>query len=236
MTPGARLGNPRLRLFVALELPGSYLDELVQWQESAFAERGDLRLVSRFSLHVTLVFLGYQRERDIERIAETSFAGGRTPFELSGEDVLEVPPRKPRLYALSLNDPGDALKGWQGALSDRLAEAGLYKPEKRPFWPHVTIARFKREGTRRDGGPSRARRSGHSRPGGPRGPEPMPELPDELRVAFRAERLSLYSSTLRPQGAQYERLTSIDLGEPAAKPEKPAAQPESDEPAAPSKK
>ena len=99
MTPGERPGSPRIRLFVALELPDSYLDELVRWQEDAFADRGDLRPIGRYSLHVTLVFLGYQYERDIERIADASVAGDRQPFELRGEDVLEVPPRNPRLYA-----------------------------------------------------------------------------------------------------------------------------------------
>ena len=57
---------------------------------------------------------------------------------------MPVPQRRPRLYALGLEDDGGALHGWQDGLSRRLEEARLYEPEKRPFWPHVTLARVKR--------------------------------------------------------------------------------------------
>ena len=39
----------------------------------------------------------------------------------------------------------------------------------------------------------------------------MPELPDELREPFEAGRLTLYKSTLRPQGAEYEPLKRVEL-------------------------
>ena len=107
----------------------------------------ELRLRPRYSLHLTLVFLGYQAEKDVDRIAELAFADGGRPLRAArGRSVVEVPPRTPRLYALGLEDAGGALGAFQDGLAQRLQEAGLYEPEKRPFWPHITLARFKRRG------------------------------------------------------------------------------------------
>ncbi len=68
----------------------------------------------------------------------------------------------------------------QAAVADALAGAGLYEPEKRPFWPHVTLARVRRG--------ERVRRVAAGDPPAP----------------FRADRVVLYRSTLRPDGAVYE--------------------------------
>jgi RNA 2',3'-cyclic 3'-phosphodiesterase len=185
-----RLKSPRVRLFVALELPEDMVEALSRWSREALGEVRGARVLRPGSLHVTLVFLGYQAERDVERIAQVSFEGGAGEFELAPEDVVPVPRSRPRLFALSLADRDEALVRWQGALSERLHAARFYEPEKRPFWPHVTLARVKRD----------------ARVG--RGFEP-PELPPELTRPFRAGRVTLYRSTLQRSGAVYEALASI---------------------------
>jgi 2'-5' RNA ligase len=144
-----------------------------------------VRLPRATSLHVTLVFLGYQAERDIPRIQDVAFEQEPREFVLTAENVTGVPPRRSRLYALGLTGAGGDLDAWQRGLSDRLSAAGLYEPEKRPFWPHVTLARCKR--------PQRVT-------------EAPAELPGELREPFTTDRVTLYRSTLRPQGAVYEAL------------------------------
>lgn len=196
MSPRERLKSPRLRLFVALEVPQGILDPLVAWREAVLGGVPALRLLSHESLHVTLVFLGYQAESDVERIAEICFTERPAPFELRAEGLVGVPPRRPRLYALSLEDRGGALTAWQGTLSQALAVARLYEPEKRPFWSHVTLARAKRDK-----------------------PAPRiepPSLPGELQHPFVADRATLYRSTLTPRGAVYDRLASVTL---AARPD-----------------
>jgi 2'-5' RNA ligase len=212
MTSKDRLKSPRLRMFVALDLPDDFLDRAVIWQERAFAGRRDLRVLSRYALHVTLVFLGYQYERDAEKIAELSFAVPAEPFELQPDEVEEVPPGRPRLYAIGLDDPGDKLTRWQTGLAERLQGAGYYEPEKRPFWPHLTVARFKQTERHRTGGRARSEAGGRGR-GPAEAPESLPELPDDLRNPFQAARLTLYRSTLRPQGAVYEPLARAALGD-----------------------
>ena len=51
--------------------------------------------------------------------------------------------------------------------------------------------------------------------GGGRGPadqpEPLPEPPEELQKPFQAGRLTLYRSTLKPQGAMYDSLARVEL-------------------------
>ena len=153
---------------MALELPEEVVEAVAALARDTFGPVDELRLVRPESLHVTLVFLGYHPEREIERIAEIAFDQPAGPFDLVAEAVVRVPPRRPRLYALGLEDAGGALHGWQDGLSGRLEEARLYEPEKRAFWPHVTLARVKRG----------ARCAGRLAP---------PELPAELRQPFQRE-------------------------------------------------
>jgi 2'-5' RNA ligase len=184
-----RLKSPRLRLFVALDLPEPFLDELVAWREHRFGGLAEARLLPRASLHVTLVFLGYQYERDVERIAEICFREAAGPFELRATEATGVPPRRPRLYALGLEDEAGAVGAWQGELSTRLTAAGLYEPEKRPFWSHLTVARV---------------RHGWSAPRGR-----LPELPERV---LRAEGLVLFRSWLGGGPARYEPLVRAAFG------------------------
>lgn len=188
-----RPGSPRLRLFVALELPQEFAEALDVWRQAAYAGSQVFRTPARAGLHVTLVFLGYQFERDLERLKQLAMADPPGRFDLQAGEVVPVPPRRPRLHALELEDAAGGLAGWQGELSSRFAEGGLYRPEKRPFWPHLTIARAKR---------GREREATAESP---------PRLPRNLQDPFAIERVTLYSSTLSPAGAVYEALGSAQL-------------------------
>lgn len=159
----------------------------MSWREAAYRNGSDVRLPRPETLHVTLAFLGYQAEQDIPRLEEVTFAAEPRVARLAARETKGVPPRRSRLHALDLADLDGTLGRWQADLSQRLAASGLYQPEKRPFWPHVTLARVKRP-----------------RPG----PGDAPPLPDELKDAFTADRVTLYRSTLLPQGAHYSPLAS----------------------------
>ena len=156
-------GSPRVRLFVALELPEhGRARRSRDWRGSAFGDRcPDLRLVRPESLHVTLVFLGYQYERDVERIAEIAFAEPAGPFELRAEDVAAGAARAAAAVRARPRGPGRRAARLAGrAVASASHAAGLYEPEKRPFWPHVTLARAKRGKTPRGiDGPRPARRA-----------------------------------------------------------------------------
>ena len=98
----------------------------------------------------------------------------------------------------------EAAVGLQGRLSTALSVARLYEPEKREFWPHVTVARVRSERL--------ADAAGRRRKGRPMAVETAPRaLPREALEPFEAVRLTLYRSNLRSHGAEYVSLASNDL-------------------------
>jgi len=190
-----RLKSPRARLFVALDLPDQLREEIVAWGRGALTDPA-LRPVAPASLHVTLAFLGYRPEKEIDRIAElVRDRVGPAPWvELL--DPEQRPPRgRARLYALPALSPG--VEALQAGVAQGLAEAGFYKIEKRPFWPHVTVARVRPEGR------------GSRRPAVVS--KPPGKLPAGLSEARVCRRMTLYRSELQPTGARYVPLAQVQL-------------------------
>jgi 2'-5' RNA ligase len=198
-----RLKSPRARLFVALDLPDPVRHELVAWQREALRDPA-LRAIAPEALHVTLCFLDYHPERAIERIGQVVREIEPRPVTIRCEaEPVAAPRRRPRLFAVDA--PSEGAVELQAELSDRLEAKRFLKPEKRPFWCHVTVARVKPE----------KRASAERR--GRRGSRPMPvsrppkALPDELLEPFGAPTVTLYRSLLQPTGAKYVPLAGLDL-------------------------
>lgn len=193
-----RLKSPRARLFVALELPGEVREALAEWQRG-FTDPA-LRPVRPASLHLTLVFIGYRAEREIPAIAEAALATRAPAPEVRFERVpVGVPPRgRPRLFALEA--PSEALVALQAEVEGNLVRAGFHEAEKRPYWPHLTVARVRPE------------KRGSRRPaevGEP--PQPLPERMFRLFRPFPCVRLVLFRSHLRRSGAEYESMAELEL-------------------------
>jgi 2'-5' RNA ligase len=191
-----RLKSPRARLFVALDLPAEVREGIVAWQERELTGPA-LRPVRPESLHMTLVFLGYHPEKEIEQIAETALGVDAPAPEVRLEpEPLGVPRgKRPRLFAVDA--PSEAAVELQSEVERRLVEERFYEPEKRPFWPHLTVARVKPE------------RRGSRKPALVE--SPPGRLPEQLFRPFSALRLTLYRSHLRPQGAEYVPISVKDL-------------------------
>lgn len=191
-----RLKSPRARLFVALDLPQAAEIALSAWQRALCAAAGrDLRPLRADALHVTLAFIGYRPERDVEAIAAAvtkALADGRATLEFQPE-IAARPPQRPKLYAAALA-PLDDLMGLRAAVARELSGRKLFKDDRREFWPHVTLCRVK----------SAARDH--------RVPDELPSAPDALtRQPYAAEAVTLYRSHLEPAGARYEALASFAL-------------------------
>jgi 2'-5' RNA ligase len=109
---------------------------------------------------------------------------------------VQRPPRgRARLFALPALSPGT--EALQAGLQEKLVAARLYEPEKRPFWPHITLARVRPEGRG-----SRRPRAVERAPG---------SLPAALSEPFLGVRMTLYRSELKPQGARYVPLAQVEL-------------------------
>ena len=185
--------KPRVRLFVALDLPQPARDKIAEWGERELSDPA-LRPTPRESLHVTLAFLGSRPEREVESLAEI-VAGIEAPApEIQlGDPVARPASGSARLFALPADSPSAV--ALQGELAGKLVAKRLYKAEKRPFWPHVTVARV--TGTRRRGRVDR-------QPGG---------LSWGLLSPIRCVRLTLYRSELQPLGARYAPLAQVKLSD-----------------------
>jgi 2'-5' RNA ligase len=195
VSKGPETKSERVRMFVAVDLPEMVREDIAGWGETALADPA-LKRVPAESLHATLAFLGDRPAADVERIAGAMEEAADRPVLMELGGPVGRPSRgRPRLVALPvLHGP---VPGLQERLSEILSFEGLYEPEKRPFWPHVTVARVRAEG----------RGSGQSmRVEIPSGPSPT------ARTGwFDGVRISLYRSELQPSGARYVPLAQIQL-------------------------
>jgi len=177
-------GDGRLRLFLGLRLRDADLDVVEAWQREHL-ER--MRVVPRAHLHVTLAFLGERPAGELEGILEALRAA-------AGEAVADirltpVSYRETRSVAMLLLDDEDGRAGALAAgLHRRLEALAVYRPEARPWLPHLTVGRFReRAGLR-------------------------PELGNMGTHVLIPSDASAYLSRLRPSGAEYVVLGSCALG------------------------
>ena len=173
----------RLRLFVALDLPAAAVAALARFRDAA-ADPAAWRPLDDATFHVTLAFLGHRPEADVEAVAAVlRDLAPREPPPLALGAGLLLPPRRPRVLTVALEDPAGVLGALQAELAAGLEAAGVFTPEARPFRPHVTVARL-RAGARAGREPAAT-------------PEPL---------AFTGGPVVLYRSHVGRGGARYEAL------------------------------
>lgn len=183
-----------VRLFAALDIPDHVREGLAAWSASELTDPA-LRPVAAENLHMTLVFLGRIGFGPLAEVVNEVVNLPAQPVRVQfASAVTPKPARRPAIWALEAESP--AASQLHAHLSNELSISGLYKPEDRPFWAHLTVAR-----TRTERGKRRPRHV--ERPPG--------ALPEALAEPFDAVRVSLYRSDLRPDGAKYVSLAKLDL-------------------------
>jgi RNA 2',3'-cyclic 3'-phosphodiesterase len=138
------------RTFIALELNEALQRFLGEIISQASQELPDLRWVDPRGIHLTVAFLG---ELSDEQLVEAIFAAEAaahkaTPFEyrLKGLGIFGSP--QPRVIWMGVEDlasgkvQGSPLQLVHRVLSKELELRG-FEVEKRPFSPHLTLARIK---------------------------------------------------------------------------------------------
>ena len=173
--------DERLRLFLALRLPDDAVAALADWQARELQGAG--RIVPPEHLHVTLAFLGSRPASELPAIAEVlgEAAAAARPFELEPERYRQT--RSVGMLVFS-DESGEAGR-LAVRLHERLEELGVYRPEGRPWLPHVTVVRYRER------------------------PRRHPQPPELGRVA--PSDAAAFLSRLHPSGASYTVLQSFEI-------------------------
>jgi RNA 2',3'-cyclic 3'-phosphodiesterase len=173
-------GSEPLRLFCALRLPAPTIERISSWQ-AAELEQG--RVVPPAHLHITLAFLGSRPPGDLAAVA----AALRSSAQGAGRITFSVLEYRETASAgmLVLADEGQGA-ALAASLQERLESGGLYRPERRPWLPHLTVVRFRER---------------------PRLHPPLPDFGD-----LTPSDAAVFMSTLRSGGAQYDVLETVRLG------------------------
>jgi RNA 2',3'-cyclic 3'-phosphodiesterase len=180
-----------VRSFIALDLPLQVKDVLSDIVCRISSQRDDLRCVKPANLHLTLRFLG---DVDVDRlpgIGEAIRGVGRRchPIKCALGPIGAFPKlTHARVLWVGLSGDLSGLNELHRAVETGVSGVG-FAPERRPFKPHLTLARARREPVSLSDST-----------------EPGPE------ASFCLTHLSLYQSDLCPGGARYTALETVRLG------------------------
>ena len=186
----ARTGAKPLRLFVAIDVS----DEVRRAIADAIVPLRDgfphARWVPEENWHVTVKFLGRTYPRLVGWVHECveEVVSTLEPFDTGVTELGSFPsPRRARVLWAGLDDGDGRMADIALALDAALSEG--FKPETRPFQPHLTVARS----------------------------DPALRLPEAFAtaiepVAFEVDRVTLFRSHVRRPAAWYEPLATFLLG------------------------
>ncbi len=180
------------RVFIAINLPENIKEELNKLLSLCrkINSQPVIRYVKTKGIHLTLHFLGYLDEAQINQVRTVlkNLARNYNQTKLITGQIGAFPNLKqPRVIFLSSQEKeGDHLAGLQKNLSSELEKIGI-DVDYRPWYPHLTLARIV--------GPCQFKT------------EPL-KLPSLL---IPVKSLELMESQLKPSGAEYKILASYQL-------------------------
>lgn len=179
-----------VRLFVAVDVPAHVRSELLARLEPVRGAVPGARWSRPEGWHVTMKFIGWtppERVPEVEAAVATVAASSRRfDTRITRTGAFPKPSRARVLWA-GLDDGRGTFAQMVKMLDDPLS--AFVEAEKRPFTPHLTLARI-----------APPARVGSDLLELPVGSEP-----------FAVEKLTLYRSHLSPKGATYEVLVSAPL-------------------------
>lgn len=177
-----------VRSFVAIELAPALREALGDLQSRLRPRLGGIRPVRPEGIHLTLRFLGPASPSRLERLSPRLCAAAEAcpPGDAPVRGVGMFPDRgSPRVLWLGIELPEPLLELQREC--ERAARAAGFEPESRAFRAHLTLGRWREQAIR-------------------------PELPEVDLGQTRLERLTLFRSELRRDGAVYTPLARYRLG------------------------
>lgn len=177
-----------IRLFVGIKLENHITETLYKLNEKTDFQKASWIIPK--NIHLTLKFLGWSREESTGKIknAVRSVTDRHKPFSITVEGLGAFPTaKKARIFWAGVNCHTKELLKIQDELEDSLQPLG-FKKEKRPYHPHVTIARLRI----------------------------IEDVSERLNIEIPSLRmevneLNLFQSKLTPKGAVYSVLENFSL-------------------------
>jgi len=193
-----------MRLFTAIEMPESVIDEISTWWQGACLHlpAAEWRDISKQNWHLTLAFFGDIPGQDANMLADALAACAQEtpPIRLKlGNPGVFPGENRARVFWLGVEDVIDDAVG-AGKLKPlarccrRAGRATLRKrtAKEEPFRGHVTLARKR-------GFPA------------PLNAEILAGIPQPPEAEWMANRLALFQSELHRDGARYRMLEAYEL-------------------------
>ena len=184
-----------IRAFIAVDLDDPVIEKICNVIEILNSRLTEIRWLRKENLHLTLKFLGNIAESQVEPItaALRHPLGLFSPCTISAKGLGVFPDfRRPKILWVGLT--GDQLVQLAAEIESALMPIG-FTPENRAFTPHLTIGRW-REGSR----PAKNLR------------QEIDSLNDFEFGACAVRQIVLFQSVLKPEGASYSELRTIQLG------------------------
>jgi RNA 2',3'-cyclic 3'-phosphodiesterase len=188
-----------IRSFIAIELPEEVKCGLLMLQNRLKSVDPDCaKWVAPSGIHLTLKFLGNVNSDKIDSVIQAMRQAAKSvsPFhlELNGLGAFPNLRRVQIVWAGIIGDL-DTLNTLQSNLETALIPSG-FQPEKRPFTPHLTLARMRDNAT-----PLQRQTLG----------EAISKTKFESQMIIQVRCLSLMKSQLTRAGAIYSCLSSVEL-------------------------
>ena len=189
----------QLRLFVAVTLPAEAREAIARLIHALRAATlTGVRLVDPDGVHLTLKFLGNVDSSRVSVLTDALDAAGEgaAPFALQLGGVGVFPnPRSPRVLWAGVLGDTESLTALASRVDDTCSTLGFSR-ERRPFSPHLTLARVRESA------------SAHER-------QLSASIIKDIALAptqpFSVQAFHLVRSTLTPSGPIYETVHTIPM-------------------------
>jgi 2'-5' RNA ligase len=135
------------RYFVALPIPAAQRSGLKAWVCEKKEEWPFTKWVHEADYHLTLQFLGNVAAQQLNQVKEalTLLARETVPFRLAMEGIGTFGrPDRPQILWVGATGELERLHALQSLVTARMRPLG-FKPDDRPYRPHITLARKYRQ-------------------------------------------------------------------------------------------
>ena len=182
-----------MRTFIAVELDGPAREAVAGRVRRLAGTIDGVRWIKPDNIHVTIRFLGEispETRSLVERVLRNA-AIGFSPFDVTIGEMGAFPSiRRPRVLWAGIGKGKDELRRLQSRIEEGLGGIGI-PAERRPYTPHITIGRLKRQS-------KNINLSGIARDSG-------------IESGFVVDRVVLFESELRPEGAVHKVIYEASL-------------------------